>query len=115
MLPGAPPLGVGRSARVNWLGHALDASKWSQILFMDRDDILNLCVATNLPLPSAAWPGAILFSDEPKADGTMPNRPELPTLAPALSAVAQRAGIPCQEAIRYGICHDNRALSPSMG
>jgi hypothetical protein len=41
---------------------------------MDRDNILNLCVVTNLPLPTAAWPGAILFSDGPKADGTMPNR-----------------------------------------
>jgi hypothetical protein len=46
-------------------------------MFMDRDDILNLSVVTNLPLPRAAWPGAILFSDEPKADATMPNRPEL--------------------------------------
>jgi hypothetical protein len=74
VLPGAPPPGVGRSARVNCVGHALDASKRSQILFMDRDNILNLCVVTNLPLPTAAWPGAILFSDGPKADGTMPNR-----------------------------------------
>ena len=40
----------------NWLGNKLDASKRSQILFMDRDDILNLYVVTNLPLPGGAWP-----------------------------------------------------------
>ena len=38
----------------NWLGEKLDASKRSQIMFMDRDDILNLFVVTSLPLPSAA-------------------------------------------------------------
>ena len=42
----------------NWLGNKLDASKRSQLLFMDRDDILNLFVVTNLPLPSAALPEA---------------------------------------------------------
>jgi hypothetical protein len=39
-----------------WLGNALDAAKRSQILFMDRDDILNLYVVTNLPLPEGALP-----------------------------------------------------------
>ena len=38
----------------NWLGDKLDASKRSQILFMERDDILNLYVATNMELPSRA-------------------------------------------------------------
>ena len=38
----------------NWLGEKLDASKRSQILFMDRDDILNLYTVSNIPLPSAA-------------------------------------------------------------
>lgn len=38
----------------NWLGQKLDASKRSQILFMDRDDILNLYTVCNLPLPSGA-------------------------------------------------------------
>lgn len=38
----------------NWLGEKLDASKRSQILFMDRDDILNLYVVSNLPLPQGA-------------------------------------------------------------
>ena len=36
----------------NWLGEKLDASKRSQIIFMDRDDLLNLFVVTNLPLPN---------------------------------------------------------------
>ncbi len=59
---------ITKAAR-NWLGNALDDSKRSQIVFMDRDDILNLYVVTNLPLPEAAlpkqpdpWGGA---SDEP--------------------------------------------------
>lgn len=37
----------------NWLGEKLDATKRSQIMFMDRDDILNLFTVTNLPLPSS--------------------------------------------------------------
>jgi hypothetical protein len=40
----------------NWLGGKLDASKRSQILFMDRDDILNLYIVSNLPLPEGATP-----------------------------------------------------------
>ena len=36
----------------NWLGERLDASKRSQIMFMDRDDLLNLFIVTNLPLPN---------------------------------------------------------------
>jgi hypothetical protein len=46
---------ITKAAR-NWLGNQLDASRRSQILFMDRDDILNLYVVTNLPLPSGAAP-----------------------------------------------------------
>lgn len=38
----------------NWLGGKLDASKRSQILFMDREDILNLYVTSSLPLPAGA-------------------------------------------------------------
>lgn len=40
----------------NWLGNALDAHKRSQITFMDRDDLLNLYVIANLPLPEDALP-----------------------------------------------------------
>jgi hypothetical protein len=36
------------------LGGKLDATKRSQILFMDREDILNLYVVTSLPLPKGA-------------------------------------------------------------
>lgn len=46
---------ITKAAR-NWLGNALDASKRSQIMFIDRDDILNLYVVANLPLPDAAVP-----------------------------------------------------------
>lgn len=46
---------ITKAAR-NWIGNALDASKRSQIMFIDRDDILNLYVVTNLPLPAAAIP-----------------------------------------------------------
>ena len=41
---------ITKQAR-NWLGSRLDQAKRSQILFMDREDILNLYVASGLPLP----------------------------------------------------------------
>jgi hypothetical protein len=40
----------------NWLGGKLDATKRSQILFMDREDILNLYVVSSLALPRGAKP-----------------------------------------------------------
>lgn len=40
----------------NWLGQKLDATKRSQIMFMDRNDIINLFTVTNQPLPSGALP-----------------------------------------------------------
>ena len=46
---------ITKQAR-NWIGNKLDASKRSQVMFMDRDDILNLFVVTNLPLPKGALP-----------------------------------------------------------
>jgi hypothetical protein len=54
---------ITKSAR-NWLGNKLDATKRSQILFMDRDDILNLYVVTNLPLPSGALPESTISEDD---------------------------------------------------
>jgi hypothetical protein len=48
---------ITKAAR-NWLGGKLDQSKRSQILFMDREDILNLFVVTSLPLPAGALPRA---------------------------------------------------------
>lgn len=41
---------ITKAAR-NWIGNALNANKRSQIMFMDRDDILSLYVVANLPLP----------------------------------------------------------------
>ena len=38
----------------NWLGAKLDASRRSQVMFMDRDDILNLFVVSDVPLPANA-------------------------------------------------------------
>ena len=35
----------------NWLGERLDASQRSQILFMDRTDIIRLFIVHNIPLP----------------------------------------------------------------
>ncbi len=43
-------------AAKNWIGERLDAHKRSQIMFMDRNDILDLYVVTNLPLPDSALP-----------------------------------------------------------
>ncbi len=54
---------ITKAAR-NWLGNKLDASKRSQVLFMDRNDILNLFVVTNLPLPSDAVPLLQPLDDE---------------------------------------------------
>jgi hypothetical protein len=48
----------------NWLGGKLDASKRSQILFMDRSDILNLYVVSALPLPDGAQPMQQISSDD---------------------------------------------------
>lgn len=45
-------------AAKNWIGKQFDTVKRSQLMFMDREDILNLFVVTNLPLPSAALPNA---------------------------------------------------------
>jgi hypothetical protein len=54
---------ITKQAR-NWLANHLDVSKRSQILFMDRGDILNLFTVHNLPLP-----------DAPGAPGTAPDWP----------------------------------------
>ena len=46
---------ITKAAR-QWLAGVLDASKRSQIMFMDRNDILNLYVVNNVPLPAGALP-----------------------------------------------------------
>ena len=43
---------ITKQAR-NWLGEQLNASQRSQILFMDRNDILDLLLIHKVPLPSA--------------------------------------------------------------
>lgn len=42
---------ITRQAK-NWLGGKLDASQRSQILFMDRDDILDLMLRHKIPIPT---------------------------------------------------------------
>lgn len=56
---------ITKAAR-NWLGGKLDASERSQVMFMDRNDILDLFVVTNLPLPNEALP------DDSSDDDTIP-------------------------------------------
>jgi hypothetical protein len=54
---------ITKAAR-NWLGSRLDQTKRSQIMFMDRDDIVNLFVVTNLPLPAGALSATDPLDDE---------------------------------------------------
>lgn len=54
---------ITKQAR-NWLGGKLDATKRSQIMFMDREDILNLYTVNNLPLPEGAEETQIQFNDD---------------------------------------------------
>jgi hypothetical protein len=42
---------ITKAAR-NWIGNKLDATKRSQIMFMDRNDICDLFVVTNIQLPA---------------------------------------------------------------
>ncbi len=50
---------ITKAAR-NWLGEKLDATKRSQILFMERDDILDNYIAANVALPAIhTEPGTI--------------------------------------------------------
>lgn len=58
---------ITKQAR-NWLGNKLDASQRSQIMFMDREDILNLYTVNPIPLPEGALPRAPNFGRSPWAD-----------------------------------------------
>ena len=42
---------ITKQAR-NWLGSKLDANKRSQVMFMDREDILNIFIVNGLKLPN---------------------------------------------------------------
>ena len=55
---------ITKAAR-NWIGQKIDATQRRQLIFMDREDILNLFVVTNLPLPSATWPATRAHPDDP--------------------------------------------------
>jgi hypothetical protein len=57
---------ITKAAR-NWLGNKLDATKRSQVMFMDRDDILNLFIVANLPLPTGAISAAHPREDDDPA------------------------------------------------
>lgn len=46
---------ITKAAR-NWIGNKLDATKRSQLMFMDRDDIVNLFIVSRVPLPPGAEP-----------------------------------------------------------
>ena len=46
---------ITKAAR-NWIGNKLDATMRSQIMFMDRNDIINLFIVTGIPLPKGALP-----------------------------------------------------------
>ena len=54
---------ITKAAR-NWLGDKLDNTKRSQVMFLDRNDILNLYVVMNIPLPPTALPPEINMEDE---------------------------------------------------
>jgi len=54
---------ITKQAR-NWLGGKLDATKRSQIMFMDREDILNLYAVNSIPLPQKPRIEADQFDDD---------------------------------------------------
>ena len=54
---------ITKQAR-NWLGERLDASRRSQILFMDRVDIVKLFVVHNVPLPVEETGAFVGFDDD---------------------------------------------------
>ena len=49
---------ITKQTETGWVANLMPANR-SQIMFMDREDILNLYIVSNLPLPNAA-----LDSDE---------------------------------------------------
>lgn len=49
--------------RCNWLGEQLDASQRSQIMFIQRSDILDLFIVHRLPVPAGALPSSSALDD----------------------------------------------------
>lgn len=62
---------ITKQAR-NWLGGKLNASQRSQIMFMERDDIINLYIATNIPLPESIIVPALNLSQSFDLDDEIP-------------------------------------------
>jgi hypothetical protein len=56
---------ITKAAR-NWLGGKLDSTKRSQVMFMDRDDILNLYAVTSTDLPASC------IQEEPELTDDIP-------------------------------------------
>ncbi|WP_018044595.1 hypothetical protein [Methylobacterium sp. 88A] len=54
---------ITKQAR-NWIGEKLDATQRAQVMFMDRNTILDLFVASNIPLPAGAIPAVSLLNDD---------------------------------------------------
>ena len=50
---------ITKSAK-NWLGGKLDATKRRQIMFIDREDILDSFIVNNLPLPPSALSQSVI-------------------------------------------------------
>ena len=55
--------GITKQAK-NWLGERLDASQRSQIVFMDRTDMVRLFVLHNVPLPTEDAGASSDFEDD---------------------------------------------------
>ena len=53
---------ITKAAR-NWIGNTLDQSKRSQILFMDRENIINLFVVSPLTVPKMPAKSGVPFDD----------------------------------------------------
>lgn len=57
---------ITKAAR-DFIGNALDIHKRSQILFMDREDVINLFIVNNVPLPIKA-----MMAKEPSLNDEIP-------------------------------------------
>ena len=49
----------------NWLGNNLDISARRTVMFIDRDDLLNLAISTNLRMPNEAQETETVSEDIP--------------------------------------------------
>jgi hypothetical protein len=77
---------ITKAARA-WIGNKIDAVQ-RQIIFMDRDDILNLYVVTNLPVRKRGN-NAPQLPDSDHLTGTRPNTQSTQTPPCALALAGQ--------------------------